>query len=122
MVQWLLEGDPAIRWQALRDLLNASETEVTAERARVEHEGWGARLLALQAPDGQWAGGPMFRVPRSSQRPLLELWLPVSHRHPSRRPTPNRPTGRTPNRASRGPRHSRFCSTCAIWAHPRRVR
>jgi hypothetical protein len=57
VVQWLLEGDPAIRWQVLRDLLNASETEVTAERARVEHEGWGARLLALQAPDGQWAGG-----------------------------------------------------------------
>ena len=122
VVQWLLEGDPAIRWQVLRDLLNASETEVTAERARVEHEGWGARLLALQAPDGQWAGGAYVPGTAEFAAATAELWLPVSHRHPSRRPTPNRPTGRTPNRASRGPRHSRFCSTCAIWAHPRRVR
>ena len=50
-------GDPAIRWQVLRDLVNASETEVATERARVEHEGWGARLLALRAPDGLWANG-----------------------------------------------------------------
>ena len=57
VVQWLLQGDPAIRWQVLRDLVNASETEVTTERARVEHEGWGARLLALRAPDGLWANG-----------------------------------------------------------------
>ena len=57
VVQWLLRGDPAIRWQVLRDLVNASETEVATERARVEHEGWGARLLALRAPDGLWANG-----------------------------------------------------------------
>src|SRR6478672_4410752 len=57
VVQWLLQGDPAIRWQVLRDLVNASETEVATERARVEHEGWGARLLALRAPDGLWANG-----------------------------------------------------------------
>src|SRR5215217_6423534 len=60
VVQWLLQGDPAIRWQVLRDLINASETEVTTERARVEHEGWGARLLALRAPDGLWANGACF--------------------------------------------------------------
>src|SRR3954468_3097427 len=57
VVQWLLQGDPAIRWQVLRDLVNASETEVATERARVEHEGWGARLLALRARDGLWANG-----------------------------------------------------------------
>src|SRR5262249_29555118 len=57
VVQWLLRGDPAIRWQVLRDLLDAPGTAVAAERARVEHEGWGARLLALRAPDGLWAGG-----------------------------------------------------------------
>ena len=57
VVQWLLQGDPAIRWQVLRDLVNASETEVATERARVEHEGWGARLLAQRAPDGLWANG-----------------------------------------------------------------
>src|SRR5215471_18438943 len=60
VVQWLLQGDPAIRWQVLRDLVNASETETATERARVEHEGWGARLLALRAPDGLWANGACF--------------------------------------------------------------
>jgi hypothetical protein len=60
VVQWLLQGDPAIRWQVLRDLVNASEIEVATERARVEHEGWGARLLALRAPDGLWANGACF--------------------------------------------------------------
>src|SRR5690348_8116916 len=60
VAQWLLQGDPAIRWQVLRDLLDATETEVATERARVEHEGWGARLLALRAPDGLWADGACF--------------------------------------------------------------
>ncbi|MET1061082.1 MAG: hypothetical protein ABWX84_15890 [Nocardioides sp.] len=57
---WLLDGDPAIRWQALRDLVGAPAEQVTAERARVETEGWGARLLALRDPDGQWDGGACF--------------------------------------------------------------
>ncbi|HEY3531407.1 MAG TPA: squalene cyclase [Nocardioides sp.] len=57
VVQWLLEGDPAIRWQVLRDLVQASEAEVGAERARVGREGWGARLLASRDPDGLWANG-----------------------------------------------------------------
>src|SRR5213595_3953878 len=56
-LDWLLEGDPAIRWQALRDLADAPADVVAAERARVATEGWGARLLALRDPDGQWAGG-----------------------------------------------------------------
>ncbi len=54
---WLLESDPSIRWQVLRDLLGRSETEWAAERARIETEGWGARLLSFQDEDGQWAGG-----------------------------------------------------------------
>ena len=57
---WLLESDPAIRWQGLRDLLNAPAEAVAAERARVATEGWGARLLSLQGEDGQWAGGACF--------------------------------------------------------------
>ncbi|GAB2775559.1 hypothetical protein GCM10027039_41210 [Terrabacter koreensis] len=60
VVRWLLQGDSAIRWQVLRDLVDAPEAEVVAERARVEHEGWGARLLALRAPDGLWANGACF--------------------------------------------------------------
>jgi hypothetical protein len=60
VVQWLLRGDPAIRWQVLRDLVDATEPEVATERARVEHEGWGARLLARRGPDGLWAKGACF--------------------------------------------------------------
>jgi hypothetical protein len=56
-VEWLLDSDPSIRWQVLRDLTGEAEDVVAAERARVASEGWGARLLALQAPDGQWGGG-----------------------------------------------------------------
>jgi hypothetical protein len=54
LVEWLLASDPAIRWQAMRDLTDAPEEEVATERARVASEGWGARLLASQTPDGQW--------------------------------------------------------------------
>lgn len=54
VIRWLLDSDPAIRWQVLRDLTQASEEEVAAERARVATEGWGAHLLALQGPDGTW--------------------------------------------------------------------
>ena len=52
---------PAIRWQVMRDLTDAPAEEVAAERARVAHEGWGAQLLALQAPDGSWAGAAWNR-------------------------------------------------------------
>ena len=57
---WLLDSDPAIRWQVLRDLVRAPAEVVAAERARVATEGWGGRLLALQGEDGQWAGGACF--------------------------------------------------------------
>jgi hypothetical protein len=60
VIEWLLDGDPAIRWQVMRDLIDASPDEVAGERARVEHEGWGARLLAAEDPDGLWAGGACF--------------------------------------------------------------
>jgi hypothetical protein len=56
--RWLLDSDPGIRWQVMRDLTNEPAEAVAAERARVATEGWGARLLALQAPDGNWAGRP----------------------------------------------------------------
>lgn len=60
VLDWLLDSDPAIRWQVLRDLVHAPPEAVEAERARVAGEGWGARLLALQGEDGQWAGGACF--------------------------------------------------------------
>ncbi len=59
-IDWLLDSDPAIRWQVLRDLTDATDDVVAAERARVATEGWGARLLATRDPDGQWMGGACF--------------------------------------------------------------
>jgi hypothetical protein len=55
--QWLLDGDPAIRWQVLRDVVGASASLVERERQRVARAGWGARLLAKQDAAGTWAGG-----------------------------------------------------------------
>jgi hypothetical protein len=57
MLEWLLDSDPAIRWQVMRDLTDEPASRIAAERARVAGAGWGARLLALQAEDGQWGGG-----------------------------------------------------------------
>jgi hypothetical protein len=56
-MEWLLDADPAIRWQVLLDLTDASSEEVARERARVAHEGWGAQLLAAQGADGYWGVG-----------------------------------------------------------------
>ena len=57
VINWLLDADPAIRWQVMRDLLDVPEAEWRKERAKVEATGWGARLLSFQDADGQWAGG-----------------------------------------------------------------
>jgi hypothetical protein len=61
VIDWLLDSDPSIRWQVMRDLTDASAEEVAAERARVGTEGDGARLLALQAADGRWSGAAWNR-------------------------------------------------------------
>lgn len=53
-IDWLLDSDPAIRWQVMRDLTDASGEQATLERAGVATEGWGAGLLSLQRPDGGW--------------------------------------------------------------------
>ena len=58
VTDWLLESDPSIRWQVMRDLTQADAGTIAGERARVATEGWGARLLALQGPDGLWGGRP----------------------------------------------------------------
>jgi hypothetical protein len=66
VIDWLLDSDPAIRWQVMRDLLDAPESEWRSERAKVETEGWGARLLSYEDPDGQWDGGAF--IPSDFQR------------------------------------------------------
>ena len=61
VVDWLLDSDPSVRWQVMRDVTDAPAEDVAAERARVATEGAGARLLALQAADGLWGGAAWNR-------------------------------------------------------------
>lgn len=57
VIDWLLDADPSIRWQVMRDLTHTPAEVIAAERARVAVEGWGAHLLDQQRPDGQWGNG-----------------------------------------------------------------
>ena len=54
VLEWLLHSDPSIRWQVMRDLTGETAEAVTAERAKIATQGWGARLLALQDKAGRW--------------------------------------------------------------------
>lgn len=82
VIDWLLQGDPAIRWQVQRDLLSARRPIWRAEQARVAQQGWGARLLAERGRDGQWGGGLYTPKWTSTTYTLLELrrlGLPSDH-------------------------------------------
>jgi hypothetical protein len=92
VIDWLLDpehSDPSIRWQVMRDLLDSPHSEWMAERAKVETEGWGARLLAVEDEDGQWAGGAHFpadfdwRGPEAERgadgRMATQPWTATSH-------------------------------------------
>ncbi|MDQ2766254.1 MAG: hypothetical protein M3Y30_03770 [Gemmatimonadota bacterium] len=57
VLEWLLDADPSLRWQVMRDLTDTPADVIAAERSRVGLEGWGTRLLAQQRPDGQWGDG-----------------------------------------------------------------
>jgi len=56
-IDWLLDSDPSIRWQVMRDLTHTPAQVIAAERSRVASEGWGLTLLEQQRPDGQWGDG-----------------------------------------------------------------
>ncbi len=78
VIDWLLDGDPAIRWQVLQDLTDGPADDVAAERARVEHDGWGGRLLALEDPDGLWDGGACFPASFTGGEPG-QPWTATMH-------------------------------------------
>jgi hypothetical protein len=65
-IKWLLDSDPAIRWQVMRDLTGEAPNAIAVERSRVATEGWGAQLLARQSPAGDWGGGKKWD--------LITLW------------------------------------------------
>lgn len=82
VVDWLLAGDPAVRWQVLADLLDTPPSEVAAVRALVTAEGWGAALLARQDPDGGWAHAlysPKYTSTTYTLLLLQRLGLPPGH-------------------------------------------
>ncbi len=74
VVHWLLDSDPAIRWQVLRDLTDQPTTRVDGERVRVAVEGWGAQLLALQDDDGSWDGGTYRPGWVDESKPFFDAW------------------------------------------------
>ncbi|MGZ4575532.1 MAG: hypothetical protein ACXVXY_11135 [Mycobacteriaceae bacterium] len=83
VLAWLSDGDPAIRWQVLRDLAGGSRQDIEAERQRVAAEGWGARLLEAQDADGRWAGALYSPKWTSTTYTLLLLhWLGLPTGHP----------------------------------------
>ncbi len=57
IIEWLLEGDPSVAWQAQRDLLDEPADLYASTQARVTIAGWGAQFLGLQDPEGSWAQG-----------------------------------------------------------------
>jgi hypothetical protein len=73
VIEWLLDSDPSIRWQVMRDLIGSPAEEVAAERSRVATEGAGARLLSLQATDGRWGGAAWNRGWNSTMHVLMLL-------------------------------------------------
>ena len=84
VLQWLMEGDPAIRWRVQRDLKGASERTIATQRRKVATEGWGARLLAVQNDDGGWGDGVYSPKWTSTTYTLLRLlWLGLPARHPA---------------------------------------
>ena len=79
-LKWLLDSDPAIRWQVMRDLTGAAPEAIAAERSRVSTEGWGAQLLACQSPAGGWGEGPpgwRDDLPKEDRGLLITLYAIV---------------------------------------------
>jgi hypothetical protein len=76
-LKWLLDSDPAIRWQVMRDLTGAAPGAIQAERSRVATKGWGAQLLASQSPSGHWGEGPpgwRNDLPQADRAMLITLY------------------------------------------------
>jgi hypothetical protein len=73
VIRWLLDSDPSIRWQVMRDLTDAPAEEVATERARVATEGVGAQLLALQGTDGRWGSAAWNHGWNSTMHVLMLL-------------------------------------------------
>lgn len=77
-------GDPSIRWQVQRDLLDEKPAVYEKERAKITTEGWGAKLLAKQEKDGSWSHAiysPKFVSTHYVLLALQRLGLPSNNSH-----------------------------------------
>lgn len=74
VTEWLLDADPALRWQVMRDLTDEAGEVVAAERRRVATEGWGAELLGLQDAEGRWDGGTYRPGWVDESKPFFDAW------------------------------------------------
>src|SRR5262245_27214586 len=88
VIEWLLQGDPTIRWQTMRDLTGASNREVERERNKIARKGWGSHLLAKQDREGTWASTatsdglytPKWTCTTYTMLLLRDLGLPTNNR------------------------------------------
>ena len=76
LLEWLLRGDPSVRWQVMRDLLDEPASVYEAERARIAGEGWGRRLLKLQCADGRWT---RKRGPKGFRGLYIPKWTSTTY-------------------------------------------
>ncbi len=91
VIDWLLAGDPAIRWQVMRDLLDEPAERWERERARAVETGYVAELLGFQGPDGEW---PKGRWTASVWTLLLLVAYGIPEDHPAAREPLERLFGR----------------------------
>ena len=87
LIDWLMKGDPAIRWQTMRDLLDSSQKQWQSEQRRTLKEGWGVKLLSLQSSDGQWGGGlysPKWTSTTYTLLTLRSIGIPRNHKKAQR--------------------------------------
>jgi len=83
MLDWLMQGDPAIRWQVMRDLLDYEEERYSNVRLKVSEEGWGERYLAYQDENGMWGGdiyGPKWISTTYTMLTLRRIGLPAQNK------------------------------------------
>lgn len=81
-IDWLLKGDPSIKYQTKRDLLEIPDQELESLQNKIQHEGWGKRFLSFQEESGMWGGGlysPKWISTHYTLMTLMRLGLPQNN-------------------------------------------
>ena len=78
-MQWLIQGDPIIKYRLLKDFLAAPEPLTEEARREIAWEGWCKMLLDLRSADGTWGGGlygPKWISTHYTLHTLMQLGFP----------------------------------------------